>query len=69
MSILKIQRQLPNQNNKLSLYRSVVSQPLPLPQVMSFVRIGGQLTGEQSALNTQILSQLRPLKAANDPIY
>ncbi len=69
MAILKIQCQLRQQHQKLALYYPVVSQPLPLPQVLSFVRIGGQLTGELSAVHTQTLKQLCSVKAANDPIY
>lgn len=66
MSTIRLQKRLPQQRGKLSLYRSAVAHPLPLHQVFSFVRIGGQLTGEQSAINSQILLQLTPLQAAND---
>lgn len=69
MSILKTQQRLIQQFNKLPLYYRATLPPLNTPQVISFVRIAGQLVGEQSALNTQILSQLRPIEAANDPIY
>lgn len=58
-----------NKNAPNSLYLPVVSQPLPLPQVFSFVRIGGQLTGELSAVHTQTLTHLCSVDAANDPIY
>lgn len=69
MAILKIHCRLQQERAKLALYLPVVSQPLPLPQVFSFVRIGGQLTGELSTVHTQTLTHLCSVDAANDPIY
>ncbi|NCO45024.1 hypothetical protein B9J90_13470 [Vibrio sp. V09_P4A23P171] len=62
------------QLNKLALYRHAVThpnitQPIPLPQLCSFVRIAGQLAHEQHALNAQILDHFIPLAAANDPVF
>lgn len=61
------------QLNKLALYRLAVThpntQPIPLPQLCSFVRIAGQLVREQHALNAQILDHFIPLAAANDPVF
>lgn len=69
MSILRTQQRLLKQSNKLPLYYKATLPPVATPQLFSFVRIGGQLAGEQSVIHTQILSQLRDLEAANDPIY
>ncbi|MCG9753202.1 hypothetical protein L1D54_22440 [Vibrio brasiliensis] len=69
MSILKTQQRLIQQSHKLPLYYKATLPPVATPQLFSFVRIGGQLAGEQSVINTQILSQLNHIEAANQSIY
>ncbi|MBE3667009.1 hypothetical protein BOO35_18240 [Vibrio navarrensis] len=55
---------------KLALYRHSLPPPDSPPQeLFSFVRIGGQLCAEQTALNTAILTHLTQLEAANDAVY
>ena len=67
MNMLK--SQLDNQGHKLTLYQKAVLPPTSNTQTFSFVRIAGQLTGEQHALNVQVLHKLTPLEAANDSVY
>ncbi|MGR5278792.1 hypothetical protein ACPV5J_19075 [Vibrio rotiferianus] len=67
MSIL--QQKLDHQGSKLTLYQKAVLPPTSQTQTFSFVRIAGQLTGEQHALNVQVLHKLTPLEAANDSVY
>lgn len=59
---------------KLALYRQALPPPhpfnlLPCSEIFSFVRIGGQLCAEQTALNTAILTHLTQLEAANDAVF
>lgn len=55
---------------KVALYLQALPPPSSPPQeLFSFVRIGGQLCTEQTALNTSVLARLTQFEAANDPIY
>ncbi|MCF8779943.1 hypothetical protein LZU85_14145 [Vibrio sp. IRLE0018] len=55
---------------KLVLYRQALPPPDSPPQeLFSFVRIGGQLCAEQTALNTSVLARLTQFEAANDATY
>lgn len=67
MSIQKIQ--FDHQSEKLALYNKAVTIPLPQTESFSFMRIACQLTGEQHALNAQVLHHFTPLNGANDPVY
>ncbi|ENK2327430.1 hypothetical protein AB3A96_003512 [Vibrio vulnificus] len=59
---------------KLALYRQALPPPnspitLPCSELSSYVRIGGQLVAEQSALNLCILHQFTKHNPANDDCY
>ncbi|ENM5900749.1 hypothetical protein DX885_000827 [Vibrio mimicus] len=64
-------QQYSQQLAKVALYRQALPPPKSLPQseLLSFVRIAGQLTAEQNALNASVLSHLTQTNAANDPVY
>ncbi|ELJ8507880.1 hypothetical protein RUK43_001969 [Vibrio cholerae] len=59
------------QLSKVALYRHALptSNPLPQPELFSFVRIAGQLAAEQNVLNSSVLSLLTQTDAANDCTY
>ncbi|KQA28046.1 hypothetical protein AAY53_02155 [Vibrio metoecus] len=64
-------QQYSQQLAKVALYRQAlpISNPLPPPELFSFVRIAGQLAAEQNALNSSVLSLLTKTDAANDSTY
>ncbi|RBM38732.1 hypothetical protein [Vibrio tarriae] len=64
-------QQYSQQLAKVALYRQALPprKSLPQPELFSFVRIAGQLTAEQNALNSSVLSLLTQTDAANDPVY
>ncbi|RBM25100.1 hypothetical protein [Vibrio tarriae] len=64
-------QQYSQQLAKVALYRQALPprKSLPQPELFSFVRIAGQLTAEQNALNSSVLSHLTQTNAANDPVY